>query len=368
MDAPVNPNGRQHGWISQPQPHGSIPPPERHGPMVPFNDPSASTTAACRLGSIIWELNRAVDFAEPGIGDYKKRVMVMMSWESETDDGKSDPDAERLRAVFENLYGFTCQNAKISREGDRLVLELSSWMNRWDKEFGSESNLLVFYYALHSTPEVNMATAWQQWIICESILMEAQSDTLVFLNVDFELSGLQTKHWPGASETIAACGWNPMARGPVPRDRLFTARLVAALERLAISELDEGFSVATLYAELLVDLNEAPLDREGRHEKGYRLRKQPIHFAHVENTQPASIALRPVICQHNLAKPPPPSDKVARVVISITLADDEPEDYSPTAIERWLASYHLLTDEIKVEAVYRGLPNVLLLLSLPVGA
>ncbi|KAK4208181.1 hypothetical protein QBC37DRAFT_379316 [Rhypophila decipiens] len=131
-----------------------------------------------------------------------------------------------------------------------------------------------------------MATAWQQWIICESILMEAQSDTLVFLNVDFELSGLQTKHWPGVSETIAACGWNPVARGPIPRDRLFTARLVAALERLAISELDEGFSVAALYAELLVDLNEAPLDREGRHEKGYRLRKQPIHFAQTNLNNP----------------------------------------------------------------------------------
>ncbi|KAM7203362.1 hypothetical protein V8F33_002353 [Rhypophila sp. PSN 637] len=251
MDAPVNPNGREQGWISRPQPHGTLPPPVRHGPMVPFNDPSASNTAACYLVGIIGKLNSAVERASR----------------------EDDPDIEAPKVLFHVQYGFETRGIQIPKTNDKLVLEFSEKMIEWVEEYGHKSNLLVLYYALHSTPVVNMVTRW---------------------------------------------------------------RLIA------ISKL-EGFSVATLYAELHVHLNDAPLDREGRQENGYRLRKQPIHFAQVANKNPQSITLRPVGSKPNLAKleASQPSDKVARVVISITLADDEPDDYSPTAIERWLASYYL---------------------------
>lgn len=54
-----------------------------------------------------------------------------------------------------------------------------------------------------------------------------------------------------------------------------------------------------------------------------------------------------------------------KVILSITLTEDVPENGSPEACHRWLASFPLPTRDVKVEAVYQSLSTVVLV-SIPV--
>lgn len=309
-------------------------------------------------------------------------------------------ELDRLRDVFENLYGFNTEIWLIPKNASQI--QLTSMTCNFLQKHDAEGNLFVVYYGGHGTINSARQNQWWcssrpgspfvDWSAIQTLFGTARSDVLVLLDCCAAASSAAGSG-TGVMEAIAACGWE--TRAPPPGQYSFTNTLIEVLEDWVHKP---SFSAAMLHTEVLFVLKQKRPER-GRDGRRLEWCSTPVHLVYTSNPKALGIEISCIKASRTsknalLLESPLPGQQrlttyvesmeidadgyenvltacnpngdyqVPHVLISIALEGDQ-GSLDTASCRKWLADFPALVKYATVEGVYKGF-STLMTLSVPV--
>ncbi|KAK5747235.1 hypothetical protein LTR17_000370 [Elasticomyces elasticus] len=228
------------------------------GTAVLISDAKSSMKQS-ELGEYEMLWDERMRFPSPRIR-HDKTAVLLLSWDPQLDDLGVEPEVHELRAVFEDLYGFSVREETLNLEKKAQHQALRILSNFVEDE-DAERRLLIIYYAGHghhddsSKPgdlsmygrrappstlehaqlehEKDPSIVWSK--VCQPI---ENTDADVLLIFDCCQAGQLSRHFDrdlqSPYEFLGACSEN--SRTPRPGPTSFTTALTWALKQLATKD------------------------------------------------------------------------------------------------------------------------------------
>ncbi|KAL6715998.1 hypothetical protein ACLMJK_006960 [Lecanora helva] len=208
---------------------------------------------------------------------YQKAVVLLLSWEKNSDSLATEEEVKRLKVVFEDKLHYQTESAFLSKNtGRSLQLQLNRIVATFAEKHSGPHTLLIVYYAGHGRPgsyygELELIDGYDAGPSISEPLLNRTGDHL----------GLAKRYF----EYLAACG--PVDSTRVPGPKSFTSALILALEFLAdpINKPGGRFTTVDLLNRIKEHSPEFPADqnpklcdrRKANGKPGY-LMLHPLHL------------------------------------------------------------------------------------------
>ena len=202
---------------------------------------------------------------------HDRTSVLLLSWDPLHDDLKVGKEVGRLKAVFEDIYGFkVCHKFFDMQEQKKTQHQASMYLSNFVYEEDVERGLLIIYYAGHgysdaetqsgdmkligrrtpvTTEEAQEAQDKQEkrtsivWSKVEPAIQNTDADVLLIFDCCHAGRLCYTRSGPDSYfEFLGACAHHETTRGP--GDESFTSALIWALKQLAKKE--EAFNTSEL--------------------------------------------------------------------------------------------------------------------------
>ncbi|KAL2068473.1 hypothetical protein VTL71DRAFT_16571 [Oculimacula yallundae] len=320
---------------------------------------------------------------------YTKVYVILIFWEEDDANRPAPIEILKLFSVFKDVFHFDVQTLKISGENsNRAVTEKISDFVKLGEN--SDDSLKIVYYAGSSQILKNKRQLWTsgrhtqkssiEWSDVQTILQQAQSDTLVLLDCPYVRT--PSGNWSNyVTELIAARPFSTTSKNAEPY--AFTKDLVDELRELSTLP---SFSMGNLYHNLFCRA-QSRISEQSSDERA------PIHMAlTTENTQcPRSLRLAihggvengtneplfEVQCSGSAGTngfSPSPSflesstvllGQIPRMAFAIRLNEFNVGDLSSDFFLQWLGDLPASVAGVKIEAAFHNVSS-LLIVSIPI--
>ncbi|KAK8127031.1 uncharacterized protein PG998_002790 [Apiospora kogelbergensis] len=179
---------------------------------------------------------------------YTKVSVLLLSWDKEIDDLKTDKEVTDLENLFKNKFMFETTRQVLKKDDKSPQAQVNHYLAQFVYENDNTNTMLIIYYAGHGrpgsdrgnlrlTPSISLPSNGELheivWESAESNIRETKADVLVIFDCCHagELERNVRGHWQHrAFEYLAATSAKSTTRKPGPRS--FTRALIWSLDHL----------------------------------------------------------------------------------------------------------------------------------------
>lgn len=86
---------------------------------------------------------------------YHKVAVLLLCWDQDCVDLATQEEVDKLKAVFEDKFGYDATIAKLSPANGRLQVQVNQKVANFVSDHDGQNNLLIVYYAGHGKPGKN---------------------------------------------------------------------------------------------------------------------------------------------------------------------------------------------------------------------